>query len=235
MNRHGKRYRALIENRDSVETHPVETAIERVKQTANAKFDETVEVAFRLGVDPRQNDQRVRGMVNLPHGTGKTLRVGVFARGEAATLAEQAGADAVGAEDLVAKIEAGWKEFDVLVASRDMMSVVGRLGKRLGPKMPNPKAGTVTEDVARTVRDLKGGRAEFRMDKAGNVHITIGKVSYPPEHLVENFSTLMGALIKARPSAAKGQYIKRIHMSSTMGPSVAVDVGAAEASAERAA
>lgn len=235
MKRHGKRYRALMEGEEPDATYSVEQAIERIKQSATAKFDETVDVAFRLGVDPRQSDQRVRGTVNLPHGTGKTLRVGVFARGEAATLAEQAGADVVGAEDLVQKIEAGWKEFDILVASRDMMSIVGRLGKRLGPKMPNPKAGTVTDDVAKTVRDLKGGRAEFRMDKAGNVHLTIGKASYPPEHLVENLATLVAALLKARPPATKGQYIRRIHLSSTMGPSVAVDLGAAEAAAERAA
>jgi large subunit ribosomal protein L1 len=233
VKRHGKRYRALVEHREPDTTYSVEQAIERIKESANAKFDETIDVAFRLGVDPRQSDQRVRGTVNLPHGTGKTLRVGVFARGEAATLAEQAGADVVGAEDLVQKIEAGWKDFDVLVASRDMMSIVGRLGKRLGPKMPNPKAGTVSEDVAKTVRDLKGGRAEFRMDKAGNVHLTIGKASYPPEHLVENFVTLMSALVKARPAAAKGQYIRRIHLSSTMGPSVAVDLGAAESAAEQ--
>jgi large subunit ribosomal protein L1 len=235
VKRHGKRYRALIEGEEPDAAYSVEQAIERIKQSATAKFDETVDVAFRLGVDPRQSDQRVRGTVNLPHGTGKTLRVGVFARGEAATLAEQAGADVVGAEDLVQKIEAGWKEFDILVASRDMMSIVGRLGKRLGPKMPNPKAGTVTDDVAKTVRDLKGGRAEFRMDKAGNVHLTIGKASYPPEHLVENLATLVAALLKARPPATKGQYIRRIHLSSTMGPSVAVDLGAAEAAAERAA
>jgi large subunit ribosomal protein L1 len=235
MSRHGKRYRALIENVDREAALPVDQAIERVKQSANAKFDETVDVAFRLGVDPRQSDQRVRGTVNLPHGTGKTLRVAVFARGEAATLAQEAGADTVGAEDLVEKIESGWKDFDILVASRDMMSIVGRLGKRLGPKMPNPKAGTVTDDVARTVRDLKGGRAEFRMDKAGNVHMTIGKVSYPADHLTENFATLVSALIKARPGAAKGQYIRRIHLSSTMGPSVGVDVAAAEAASEQGA
>jgi len=235
MARHGKRYRALAEQRDREVTYPVAEAIDRLKQMAGAKFDETVDIAFRLGVDSRQSDQRVRGMVNLPHGTGKTLRVAAFARGEAASLAQEAGADVVGAEDLVQKIEAGWKEFDVLVASRDMMSIVGRLGKRLGPKMPNPKAGTVSDDVARTVRDLKGGRAEFRMDKAGNIHMTIGKVSYPAEHLVENFAALVTALVKARPAAAKGQFIRRIYLSATMGPSVGVDVGAAEAIAEQAA
>lgn len=235
MARHGKRYRALAEKRDREVAYPVAEAIDRLKQVAGAEFDETVDIAFRLGVDPRQSDQRVRGTVNLPHGTGKTLRVAVFARGEAATLAQEAGADVVGAEDLVQKIEAGWKEFDVLVASRDMMSIVGRLGKRLGPKMPNPKAGTVTDDVARTVRDLKGGRAEFRMDKAGNIHMTIGKVSYPAEHLLENFTALVAALVKARPAAVKGQFIRRIRVSATMGPSVGVDVGGAEAIAEQAA
>jgi large subunit ribosomal protein L1 len=207
-------------------------ALQQVKETASAKFDETVDVAIRLGVDAKSGEQMVRGIVTLPHGSGKSPRVVAFARGEAAQAAEEAGADLVGAEDLVAKIEGGWKDFDVLVAARDMMRVVGRLGKRLGPRMPNPKAGTVGEDLGRIVRDLKGGRVQFRMDRGANLQVPMGKVSYTVEQLEENFGTLVLAVLRARPASAKGQYIRRIAVSSTMGPSVLVDAAQAQALAE---
>jgi len=174
----------------------------------------------------------VRGTVTLPHGTGKAPRVAVFAKGERATEAEEAGAEVVGAEDLVAKIDAGWKDFDVLVATRDMMGMVGRLGKKLGPRMPNPKAGTVTDEIGRTVRELKQGKIEFRVDKAGNVHAPIGKVGYQIGQLVENLAAFLGAVLKVRPAAAKGQYLKRVVVSSTMGPGIKIDPAAASTAAE---
>lgn len=232
MGKHGKRYQAAVATLERQEPAPPEEALQRVKETASAKFDETVEVAIRLGVDARSGEQTVRGTVDLPHGSGKSPRVVAFARGEAARAAEEAGADAVGAEDLVAKIEGGWRDFDVLVATRDMMRVVGRLGKRLGPRMPNPKAGTVGEDIAKIVRDLKGGRVQFRMDRGGNIQIPIGKVSYTVDQLRENFGTLILAVLRARPASAKGQFLRRIAVSSTMGPSVRVDPSAAQALAE---
>ena len=232
MGRHGKRYQAAVGALDREQLHSPEEALRLVKDAASAKFDETVELAVRLGVDARAGEQMVRGTVTLPHGTGKSPRVVAFARGEAAQQAEEAGADIVGAEDLVAKIEGGWKDFDVLVAAREMMRVVGRLGKRLGPRMPNPKAGTVGEDIGAIIRDLKGGRVQFRMDRTGVVQSAIGKASYEPEKLTENFSTLIGAILRARPAAAKGQYLRKIAVSSTMGPSVSVDPSAAQALAE---
>ena len=232
MGRHGKRYQAAVGTLDREQLYSPEEALRLVKDAASAKFDETVELAVRLGVDARAGEQMVRGTVTLPHGTGKSPRVAAFARGEAAQQAEEAGADVVGAEDLVAKIEGGWKDFDVLVAAREMMRVVGRLGKRLGPRMPNPKAGTMGEDIAAIIRDLKGGRVQFRMDRTGVVQSAIGKASYEPEKLTENFGTLIGAILRARPAAAKGQYLRKIAVSSTMGPSVFVDPSAAEALAE---
>lgn len=232
MGRHGKRYQAAVATLDREQLYSPEEALRLVKEAASAKFDETVELAVRLGVDARAGEQMVRGTVTLPHGTGKSPRVAAFARGEAAQQAEEAGADVVGAEDLVAKIEGGWKDFDVLVAAREMMRVVGRLGKRLGPRMPNPKAGTVGEDIAAIIRDLKGGRVQFRMDRTGVVQSAIGKASYEPEKLTENFGTLIGAILRARPAAAKGQYLRKIAVSSTMGPSVSVDPSAAQALAE---
>ena len=232
MGKHGKRYQTAVATLERQELASPEEALQRVKEMASAKFDETVEVAIRLGVDAKSGEQMVRGIVNLPHGSGKSPRVVAFARGEAAQAAEEAGADIVGAEELVAKIEGGWKDFDVLVAARDMMRVVGRLGKRLGPRMPNPKAGTVGEDLGRIVRDLKGGRVQFRMDRGANVQIPIGKVSYTAEQLRENFGTLMLAVLRARPASAKGQYIRRIAVSSTMSPSVSVDPAEAQALAE---
>jgi len=232
MGKHGKRYEAAVATLERQELASPEEALRRVKEMASAKFDETVDLAIRLGVDARSGEQMVRGTVNLPHGSGKSPRVVAFARGDAAQAAQEAGADLVGAEDLVAKIEGGWKDFDVLVASRDMMRVVGRLGKRLGPRMPNPKAGTVGEDLGRIVRDLKGGRVQFRMDRGGNVQAPIGKASYSVEQLVENFGTLLLAVLRARPASAKGQYLRRIAVSATMSPSVLVDPSAAQTLAE---
>lgn len=229
MAKHGKRYDQALKKVEIEQPATTTVALQAVKDAANAKFNETVEVAIRLGVDPRQGDQMVRGNVNLPHGTGKSPRIAVFARGENAALAEQAGADVVGAEDLVKKIDEGWKEFDILVATRDMMGIVGKLGRKLGPRMPNPKAGTVTENIEQTVRDLKGGKASYRVDKTGaNIHVPIGKVSYTVEQLQENFNVLLLALIRAKPASAKGTYLKKITVSSTMGPSFKIDTGAAQ-------
>lgn len=224
MAKHGKRYKEVL-GKLTFDAPVLSTAaIEAVKAGATAKFDETVEVAIRLGIDPRQSDQMVRGSVNLPHGTGKVKKIAVFARGENATAAEEAGADVVGAEDLVAKIDEGWKDFDILVATRDMMGIVGRLGRKLGPRMPNPKAGTVTDNIAQTIHDLKGGKAPFRADKAANIHVPIGKVSYTDDQLLENFSALIQALLRAKPGSSKGHYFRKITVSSTMGPGIKVDV-----------
>ena len=200
-------------------------ALELVCQTAKAKFDETIEIHIRLGVDSRHADQQVRGAIVLPNGTGKTVRTLVFARGDKATAAEEAGADYVGAEELVAKIQGGWFDFDVVIASPDMMGVIGRLGKVLGPKglMPNPKAGTVTPDVARAVKEAKAGKIEYRLDKTNIIHCPIGKASFGPEKLGENFNALVGAVIKARPASAKGQYVKSCVIASTMGPGVKIN------------
>jgi large subunit ribosomal protein L1 len=229
---HGKRYTAAAAVLDREQAYSPDEALQRIKETASAKFPETVDVAIKLGVDAKSGEQVVRGVVTLPHGPGKSPRVLVFARGEAASQAEAAGADEVGGEELVQKIEAGFKDFDVLVATRDMMRVVGRLGKRLGPRMPNPKAGTVGEDVAGIVRELKSGRVQFRMDKGGVIQAPIGRVSYTPEQLRENFSVLMGAIMRARPANAKGQYLRKISISSTMGPSLLIDTGQAQSAAE---
>ena len=230
----GKRYQEAavkIENRKNAD--PAE-ALAAVKESASAKFDETIEVAIRLGVDARHGDQMVRGTTSLPHGTGKTRRVAVFAKGDKAQEAEEAGADVVGAEDLVKKIEGGWRDFDILVATQDMMSMVGKLGKILGPKMPNPKAGTVTMEVDKVVRDIKSAaRVEYRIDKAGIIHMSIGKASFTVEQLADNFTTLISALLKAKPAASKGRYLRRITLSSTMGPGVDVDVQKAQALTER--
>ena len=231
MPKHGKRYDQALKKIPSEEPLEPQAALQAVKDVASAKFDETVEAAIRLGVDPRQSDQMVRGSVNLPHGTGKSPKIAVFARGENATAAEEAGAEVVGAEDLIQRIDEGWRGFDILVASRDMMGLVGKLGRKLGPRMPNPKAGTVTDNVAQTVSDLKGGKAAFRVDKAANIHVPIGKVSYTAEQLEENLLTLVQALMRAKPSAAKGTYMKKISVSSTMGPAFRIDIAAAQAKA----
>ena len=229
--KHGKRYDQALKKMSNEQVLALDEALKAVKEVASAKFDETVEAAIRLGVDPRQSDQMVRGSVNLPHGTGKSPKIAVFARGENATAAEEAGAEVVGAEDLVQRIDEGWRDFDILVATRDMMGIVGRLGRKLGPRMPNPKAGTVTENIAQTVRDLKGGKASYRVDKAANIHVPIGKVSYTVEQLEENLLALVQALMRAKPSAAKGTYMKKISVSSTMGPAFRIDIAAAQAQA----
>jgi len=225
MPKFGKKYQEAAKLVDKQKLYDPEEAFELVKKTASAKFDETVEVAFRLGVDPKRADQQVRGAVVLPHGTGKTKRVLVFAKGEKAREAELVGADYVGAEDLVQKIQGGWFDFDVAVATPDMMGQVGRLGKILGPRglMPNPKVGTVTMDVARAVNEIKAGKIEYRTDKAGNVHAPIGKVSFDTEKLLANFYTLLQTLIKAKPAAAKGQYLRSITVSTTMGPGIRIN------------
>jgi len=223
MTKKHKEARAKV---DRTQTYPLKQAIEIVKDASYCKFDETVDVAVRLGVDPRHADQMVRGAVVLPNGLGKDVRVLVFAKGEKEKEAREAGADYVGAEDLVAKIQEGWFEFDMAIATPDMMGVVGKIGKLLGPRglMPNPKVGTVTFDVERAVKECKAGKVEYRVEKAGIVHAPVGKVSFAAEKLQENILALVEALIKAKPSAAKGTYLKKISLSSTMGPGIALDV-----------
>ncbi|MBR5218632.1 MAG: 50S ribosomal protein L1 [Clostridia bacterium] len=219
----GKNYQESAKLIDRSKLYEIEEAFEAAVKASKAKFDETVEAHIKLGVDSRHADQQVRGAVVLPHGTGKTIRVLVFAKGEKATEAEAAGADYVGAEDLVQKIQSeNWFEFDVVVATPDMMGVVGRIGRVLGPKglMPNPKAGTVTMDVARAISEIKAGKIEYRLDKTNIIHCPIGKVSFGKEKLTENFNTLMSAIIKAKPAAAKGQYLKSVAVASTMGPGI---------------
>jgi large subunit ribosomal protein L1 len=227
MAKRGKRYRQLAESYDRQALHPVQDAIELVKKLATAKFDESVDVAIVLGIDPRKSDQRVRGVVQLPYGTGKKPIVAVIAKGEKAKEAEEAGADYVGAEDLVDRIEKGSKDFDYLIATPDMMRLVSRLGRKLGPLMPSPRTGTITNEVGEIVRQIKSGRLDFRTDPQGVVHAVIGKVSFPTEQLLENFRALLDALLKARPATQRGQYIRSITLSPTMGPSVKVDVGQA--------
>ncbi|MFZ5897753.1 MAG: 50S ribosomal protein L1 [Bacillota bacterium] len=225
MPKRGKKYlEAKKQVNREVALDPME-ALETVKKLASAKFDETVEAAVRLGVDPRHADQQVRGAVVLPHGTGKTRKVLVFAKGEKAKEAENAGADIVGAEDVIAQIQGGWFDFDVAIATPDMMGMVGKIGRLLGPRglMPNPKTGTVTFDIERAVKEVKAGKISYRVDKAGNIHAPIGKVSFETEKLYENLKALMDALIRAKPAAAKGQYIKGVAVSSTMGPGVRVN------------
>jgi len=233
----GKRMKKANENVDREAEHAIDAAVKLVKENATAKFDETIEVAMNLGVDPRHADQMVRGMVSLPHGTGKSMRVAVFARGDKADEAKAAGADLVGAEDLAEKVESSEIEFDRCIATPDLMPVVGKLGRVLGPRglMPNPKLGTVTQDVAEAVQGAKGGQVEFRVEKAGLIHVGVGKASFDEKALAENVAALVGAVNRAKPSGAKGTYIKRISISSTMGPGIKLDVGAALASDESAA
>jgi large subunit ribosomal protein L1 len=223
----GKRYKSAREGIDVEKAYPIAEAIKMVKARAKAKFDETIEIAINLGVDPRHADQMVRGVVNLPNGTGRTLRVGVFARGAKAEEARAAGADVVGAEDLVEKVQGGTIDFDRCIATPDMMPLVGRLGKVLGPRgmMPNPKIGTVTMDVTSAVKGAKGGSVEFRVEKAGIVQAGVGKASFSEEKLVQNVKALADAVTKAKPSGAKGTYIQRVAVSSTMGPGVKVEPG----------
>ncbi len=219
----GKKYVEAAKLVDRATFYDTADAITLVKKTAVAKFDETVEAHIKLGVDGRHADQQVRGAVVLPHGTGRTVRVLVFAKGDKINEAEAAGADYVGGEELIPKIQnEGWFEFDVVVATPDMMGVVGRLGRVLGPKglMPNPKAGTVTMDVAKAVADIKAGKIEYRLDKANIIHVPVGKASFTEEQLTDNFNTLIGAIVKAKPASAKGQYLRSVTLSSTMGPGV---------------
>ena len=223
--KHGKKYVESAKLIDSNKLYDTEEAFSLVVKTAKAKFDESIEAHIKLGVDSRHADQQVRGVVVLPHGTGKKVRVLVFAKGDKVKEAEAAGADYVGGEELVAKIQGeNWFDFDVIVATPDMMGVVGRLGKLLGPKglMPNPKSGTVSMDVAKAIADIKAGKIEYRLDKTNIIHCPIGKASFGEEKLVENFKTLMGAIVKAKPASAKGQYLKSVSVSSTMGPGVRV-------------
>jgi large subunit ribosomal protein L1 len=222
----GKRGKKAREGLDRNAFYKVDTAVELIKRGATAKFDETVEVAMNLGVDPRQSDQNVRGVVQLPHGTGKSLRVAVFAKGDKAKLAKEAGADLVGAEDLAEKVQAGQIDFDKCIATPDMMAIVGRLGKVLGPRglMPNPKLGTVTNDVAQAIKATKGGQVEFRAEKTGLIHAGVGKASFTKEALIDNVKAFVGAVARAKPSGAKGSYIKKVSLSSTMGPGVKLEI-----------
>ncbi|GLB61396.1 50S ribosomal protein L1 [Cytobacillus sp. NCCP-133] len=225
MAKKGKKYAEAAKLVDSSKAYPITEAIDLAKKTNFAKFDATVEVAFRLGVDPKKADQQIRGAVVLPNGTGKTQRVLVFAKGEKVKEAEAAGADFVGDSEYINKINQGWFDFDVIVATPDMMGEVGKLGRVLGPKglMPNPKTGTVTFDVQKAVNEIKAGKVEYRVDKAGNIHVPIGKVSFEDEKLVENFNTIFDTMMKVKPAAAKGTYMKNVSVTSTMGPGVKVD------------
>lgn len=225
MAKKSKSMRAAIEKVDATKLYSVEEAVALAKEASIAKFDASVEVAYNLNIDTKKSDQQIRGAMVLPNGTGKTARVLVFARGEKAKEAEAAGADFVGADELVTKINGGWLDFDVVIATPDMMAVVGRLGRVLGPRnlMPNPKTGTVTMDVTKAVEEVKAGKVTYRVDKAGNIHVPIGKVSFDNEKLVENFNTINDVLLKAKPSTAKGQYIKNISVTTTFGPGIHVD------------
>ncbi len=225
MAKRGKKYVEAAKLVDRTKAYSVAEAIELVKKTSTAKFDATVEVAFRLGVDPKKADQQIRGAVVLPNGTGKTQRVLVFAKGEKAKEAEAAGADYVGDSEFINKINQGWFDFDVIVATPDMMGEVGKLGRVLGPKglMPNPKTGTVTFDVTKAINEIKAGKVEYRIDKSSNIHVPIGKISFDDQKLIENFATIYETMLKVKPSAAKGTYMKNVAVSSTMGPGVKVD------------
>ncbi len=222
---HGKRFKEALALVDRDRLYSPREAVKILKQFPDSKFDETVELSIRLGVDPRKADQMVRGAVSLPKGTGKTMRVAVFAKGEKAKQAEEAGADVVGDDDLAERISGGWLEFDAIVATPDMMPVVGKLGRVLGPRglMPNPKSGTVTDDVARAIGDIKGGRIEYRTDKHGNLHMIVGKKSFPESDLIDNYAAILDEVIRAKPAASKGRYLKSIALSTTMGPGIRID------------
>jgi large subunit ribosomal protein L1 len=232
----GKRYRALAAKVERTKAYSPAEAVKLVKETSQAKFDTTVDLHLRMGVDPRHAEQMVRGSAVLPNGTGKTVRIVVFAQGDKAREAQAAGADVVGADDLAKRIEGGWLDFDVAIATPDMMGTVGKLGKVLGPRglMPNPKSGTVTFDLAKAVKDSKGGRIEFRVDKTGVVHTVVGKSSFTEQALLQNLATLMDALNRARPAGLKANYIESVYLTSTQGPSVKIDLGEATALAGRA-
>ncbi len=233
MGRHGKRYLTAVKQVVARQQYAPEEAVRLVQVTASAKFNETIEAHVRLGVDPKQADQQVRGTVVLPHGTGKSVRVLAFAKGDKAKEAETAGADFVGVEDMMEKIQGGWMDFDIAVATPDVMNLVGRLGRVLGPRglMPNPKAGTVTMDLARAVREIKAGKIEFRLDKAGIIHVPLGKAKFTHAQLVENLNALIDAVARARPAAAKGQYVRSLVISSTMGPGIRIDPSKAQGAA----
>lgn len=226
MSADGKSYKAALAKVDRNQRYLLEDTLRLVKETARAKFDETVEMAVRLGVDPRQADQNVRGTVTLPHGMGKTVRVLAFAKGDKEKEAQEAGADFVGADDLIKKISDGWFDFDKTVATPDMMGAVGRIGKILGPRglMPNPKTGTVTLDIGKAVKEIKAGKLEFRVDKAGIVHVPVGKASFGAEQLIDNAKAVLMSLLRAKPASAKGNYVKGVTISTTMGPGVKVDL-----------
>ncbi|WP_152658514.1 50S ribosomal protein L1 [Oceanobacillus sp. CFH 90083] len=226
MAKYGKKHQEALKQIDRTQAYEIKEAVELAKKTAKANFDETVEAAFRLGVDPKKADQQIRGAMVLPHGTGKTQRVLVFAKGEKAKEAEAAGADYVGEGDYINKINQGWFDFDVIVATPDMMAEVGKLGRVLGPKglMPNPKTGTVTFEVEKAVQDIKAGKVEYRVDKSANIHVPIGKVSFDEQKLVENFTALTEQLVKVKPQSSKGTYLKNASIASTMGPGIKVDV-----------
>ncbi len=227
----GKKSAAAKQNIEQGKEYSLEEAINKVKELSYVKFDETLDLSFNLGVDPRKSDQMVRGTIVLPHGTGKNVRILVFAKGEKEKEARDAGADFVGAEDMVEKINKGWLDFDKAVATPDVMGIVGRLGKILGPRglMPNPKIGTVTFDVAKAVKEIKAGKVEYKTEKAGVVHVPIGKVSFESQKLIDNAKAIINSVIKAKPSASKGKYLKKLHISSTMGPSVKIDINSATA------
>jgi len=231
MPKHGKKFRAKVEKVDRFKRYSVEEALDLVKELAFAKFDETVDLAINLGVNPKYSDQMVRGAVAMPHGVGKSLRVAVFAKGDKAKEAQEAGADIIGAEDLAEKIQGGFLDFDKTIATPDMMKVVGKLGKILGRRglMPNPKVGTVTFDITKAVKETKAGKVEFRVEKEGIVHVPLGKVSFTSDQLKDNMSSLIEAILKARPASAKGTYIKGATISSTMGPGIKLDVASVTA------
>ena len=222
----GKSYRVALAKLDRSQRYLLEDGLRLVKETARAKFDETVEMAVRLGVDPRQADQNVRGTVSLPHGMGKTVRVLAFAKGEKEKEAQDAGADYVGSDDLIKKISEGWFDFDKAVATPDMMASVGRIGKVLGPRglMPNPRTGTVTADIGKAVKEIKAGKLEFRVDKAGIVHVPVGKASFNPEKLIDNAKAVLTSILRAKPASAKGNYVRGVTVSATMGPGIKIDL-----------
>ncbi|HEU4342984.1 MAG TPA: 50S ribosomal protein L1 [Candidatus Binatia bacterium] len=226
MGGNGKSYRAVLAKIDRSRRYVLEDSVRLVKETARAKFDETVEMAVRLGVDPRQADQNVRGTVTLPHGMGKTVRVLAFAKGDKEKEAQEAGADFVGGDDVIKKISEGWFDFDKTVATPDMMAVVGRIGKLLGPRglMPNPKTGTVTMDIGRAIKEIKAGKLDYRVDKAGIVHVPVGKASFAAEQLIDNAKAVLMSILRAKPASAKGNYVRGVTIATTMGPGIKIDL-----------